>query len=765
MFGWSGPQRASPITLFCLLLIISIQTNATVPSNMDSAKKRPVSLPVKQVATWRRGPESKLNVRRLYDAYKQRLKLQDDRDDHAKGVRSAAGSARNTNHAHKEQRLKVVKLMISPTRYDATDERQNEDNNNMSPKKTTDVEDEQNDREKPDVKHPVVSGMMILKVDMPTPNPDPKPIQMPLGLSQLIHLYDEYTKSWRQPSGELKPMPVYEEASNAEPIITESAPNALHKLFNVLQHLELDPDALKINRPPQPSNNRESAGPSDRNEAPHRDDFNVLLHRLEPKLSSNIFKRVTDEIGAIRSHIKAGGLYDEYKKRLCQILRDQKNTRNIKSDDSGITSESDMPIDSENSRKTNSVNDCWCDASKPAKFATEKAHAVARLFAKDKMLRKNKPVSNVKGKPQNGYAKALDAFAFCGADACKGNGGQKPYYLPNSKNRQLVWNEVPLLKKGDSSSNSSRLNAVNTTDGSTFVGPVAGPTADGGTSGFGLKFKSKTGERPTFSNLPSKPYSGLDPAHIRTAIHNFRNTSFFSLYDEYQKQIDNLHKVLKSKQNWWNEAQNWTSNGGAIPAEVFPADTEASSEHNHIPSSLAQLEEGVGISNNNHMVFPDVLTQALASSMNVLSPGPITGSGGVLENMATQLNLSPVELAQRIANVGQTGDTRILRNEMLAPNAGPAPNSMPQSASSTSAARMPAVSPMPAINVPVKLAENAIDTTQSSNLAPILDKILQRLQTMQQAKLEETTEDAVAVAPTTDKPLPCCFADPTDVCT
>jgi len=106
-----------------------------------------------------------------------------------------------------------------------------------------------------------------------------------------------------------------------------------------------------------------------------------------------------------------------------------------------------------------------------------------------------------------------------------------------------------------------------------------------------------------------------------------KQSSFFNLVDEYQKQIDNLNQALKTKQSWWKEVLE----RGKTPLRT--------------PEKRNVLMGNAASGPPLPAPFPEVL----------LNQAPQLGGNNVIDNMATQMNLSPVELAKRIVGSGQNG--------------------------------------------------------------------------------------------------------------
>jgi len=346
---------------------------------------------------------------------------------------------------------------------------------------------------------------------------------------------------------------------------------------------------------------------------------------VEPGSASVAFKKMLDDINSRRSSIKAGGLYDEYKKGFCQLFSDHKFTRQ-----SLITSEADYPLDSESSRRVNG-EDVFPNPSDKTKAISFKSNepeykTPAKLCV---------PVANPS--TNNNYLRALETFIKLNKESNK-NGGLKPYYLPNSKNRQLIWNDIPLIKPGLSETPKKTLeNKPKYKPSSTPIQENVVPEKEPNkvpSSKPGIKLETKVLECvPKADNkvLAINPwqevFSGLDPKQIISGLKAIKQSSFFNLVDEYQKQIDNLNQALKTKQSWWKEVLE----RGKSPLRT--------------PEKRNVLMGNAASGPPLPAPFPEVL----------LNQAPQLGGNNVIDNMATQMNLSPVELAKRIVGSGQNG--------------------------------------------------------------------------------------------------------------
>ncbi|EDW84659.1 uncharacterized protein Dwil_GK14233 [Drosophila willistoni] len=684
--------------------------------------------------------ESKVDVQRLYDAYRQRFRKESDdpeEDDIGGDLKEVLTNEKvediNDKADIKSNKKETQLHLKSPTtiKTDELSKKEEDSNNNVeietdpkSIKKKTPLNrppgnkaDMKNNlkpikkenqiplartsteskvtnerpkamevRKKPEVKSPAVSGMVTMKLDGPPLMgiTSSKVLPPHAGFKQqlddsdrqileLNRIYHEMMSAFQ------KTLSISAGKSSMTKPVHLSPITQLVNIFKRLSHTDLvgeiakkinDEMELEINQPILENTQDVSLVAADNSlmsqcEIKDTDDINELFDRMDPRRASSVFKRVANEMKAVRPLIKSGGLYDEYKKRLFKILKEQKYPRR------SITSD---PIESESSQKL-------------IKKTTE-----TRLREGAEMPTK----SSVKN---NNYLKALETYIKTNKES-QLNGGIKPYYLPNSKNRQLVWNEVPLLKpkEGESPKKSDQKSA-------------------------GLKEDHK---KPITNNI----YSGIEPQQIESGIKALKHSSLFSLLDEYEKQINDINQALQAKQRWWKEALP-KDNPNSGNAQGF-----VPSKDDQLTSCLQESPERAFVSSN---TFPGVLLD-LPAGMN--SQQPI--GGNVIDNLASQMKLSPLELAQRIATAASSATGQSMQGIGMVMPSTPPP---PQAATVAS-------------QINVNQMANATKATtenqgQTPNLAPILDKILQRLETMKDMKLNQAEESNA-------NPLPCCFAEPSD---
>ncbi|KAH8293891.1 hypothetical protein KR054_006189 [Drosophila jambulina] len=319
------------------------------------------------------------------------------------------------------------------------------------------------------------------------------------------------------------------------------------------------------------------------------------------------------------------------------------------------------------------------------------------------------------------YLRALEAFIKLTKESNR-NGGSKPYYLPMADTLQLVHNDIPLVKPkkspnkknhalhkaNPSESNNKDVSKQETTS---LKKPVQ-------------KYVANPGPRP-WKNL----YSGFDSRHIANGMKAINQASFFNLLDEYQRQVDNLNQALKNTQSWWKEVQERQESPGRKSVKR--------NTHLNNPPCSKLPKRNTNLMNPGPMPFPEVLlTQASQTPANVLG------------SMASQMNVSPIEMARRIVGAGQPSPAlhpRLTNPQMQ----------LPSQLGGSTVSKEPEISS----NIPCQAQDSQQKPQQQqqhAEISPILDKILERLETIQATKCNKSDEEEA------EKNLPCCFVDPAD---
>ncbi|BFF91387.1 uncharacterized protein DMAD_09682 [Drosophila madeirensis] len=424
--------------------------------------------------------------------------------------------------------------------------------------------------------------------------------------------------------------------------------------------------------------------------------LNELLDDVDPQRVATHFKNILKDLKRSRPIDQLGGLYDDYLQIFNQALSGEKVTRES-------TSKGEGP---EQTRK----------------------------YGKLKKL----PAAETK------YASALETFLKMSKEN-QLNGGLKPYYLPKSKNRQLIWNEVPLIKPEHSrepqklkAESMRRLHDSDERDS---------------------KVKLKT--QPAPAEVESAP--ALDANVIINGLKAIKKAPFYNLFVEYQRQMLHLKQSLQSKQDWWKDVLD---KGAEFASAMCKR---------NVPNSLYPLPApGAPAA---PVPFPEAL-------MNQAGSMPQIG-GNVMDNMASQMNMSPLELAQRLVGssprpvatttermpteygpvqgqlVGQLMNVplnTVRKTQQFVPQTTVQPPQQHQPQMKENIVADPPTQEDQPSQEPTKNVSSKHEHTlgqESSNIAPVLDKILQRLETMQELKCNSSSFSEKEELPD----LPCCFAD------
>ncbi|XP_026851236.1 uncharacterized protein LOC6587881 [Drosophila persimilis] len=478
--------------------------------------------------------------------------------------------------------------------------------------------------------------------------------------------------------------------------------------------------------------------------------LNELLDEVDPQRTATRFKHILKNLKKRRLTDHPGGLYDDYQKIFSQALGDQKYPRQY-----SAPSKVEVPMEDDYMRRTIGFNPCRCDNSRPAMLAADQGQVQAKKQFKQK-------VADKLPSRENNYMKSLETFLKMNKEN-QFNGGLKPYYLPKSKNRQLIWNEVPLIRPGLSpEAHKLKADSAKKTHLRNEIQKLKAQDS--------RDFKA----RPKTHPAPAKDLApGLHRHDIINGLSAIKQSPFNNLFDEYQRQMERLRQSFQSEQSDHAAFKRFAVNNLYPVQAVTP-----------VP-------------------FPEALIHR-----GGMGSAPQMG-GNMINNMASQMNISPLEMAQRI--VGSNGspasgqgsnsmgsDGRMglnagygpLQGQTLNVGSGPGPgsyqNSIPsdgrmelpsgydsfqgQSGNQISNGHVPyhkssklATQETPPQDPPAqepptqKPSKNASSTQDPANIAPVLEKILQRLETMQKGKCGNETVDEEDL-----KDLPCCFTDPAD---
>ncbi|EDW97921.2 uncharacterized protein LOC6537664 isoform X1 [Drosophila yakuba] len=741
--------------IVCILVIPHL-----IPISGTGTADQKFSMSHKEASSWSRMQKdlSPRHYNRLYDAYRERLKGEGsgNADVEAKmESKDPVPPQRDlTSLPKKTEKLLAKEKEHSNIKFDATDDRPATSGNclahlpyanreNQSVKAVVEVANAEVEDK------PLVGSMILLKLDVPEDMlrvKAPEKVKDPgeRRISELHRIYNDFLKAWRKPTPSLtnsKSVPVKTPSSSGT--VKLSALSDLMDVIERLQKSDLVRElAEKINQEMEPNlqnqikqdallvtDSRASL------RAIKKNDLSGIFENVEPGSATNAFKRLLDDINSRRSSIKAGGLYDEYKRGFCQLFSDHKFPR-----ESQITSEADYPLDSESCRRTNGEdivhsqcekqNATTVECDKPESKPTTKICVPIEKPIPSNQCDKPKATTPKCKQPESktatttattscvpietprqnhNYLKALETFIKINKESNQ-NGGLKPYYLPNSKNRQLVYNDIPLIKPGLNESPKNTFDSKPQFKTEKKPDKVTFPRPDFKTDTKGFESVPKTQAINPWQSV----FSGLDPKQIIGGLKAIKQSSFFNLVDEYQKQIDSLNQALKTKQSWWKEV---------LERAKQPART---------PMKRNILMNNTPTGSVLQTPFPEVLVNQ-------------PGSSNVIDKMATQMNLSPLEVAQRIVGTGRSSVDGIMR---YTPS-----RLQPASQIGTSFKKGSEIMcqvPSPPTQSPQQQPE------EQTGISPVLDKILERLENIQATKCNQSSDEEE------EKKLPCCFVDPAD---
>ncbi|XP_033244265.1 uncharacterized protein LOC108155995 [Drosophila miranda] len=483
--------------------------------------------------------------------------------------------------------------------------------------------------------------------------------------------------------------------------------------------------------------------------------LNELLDEVDPQRTATRFKHILKNLKKRRLTDHPGGLYDDYQKIFSQALGDQNYPRQY-----SAPSKVEIPMEDDYMRRTIGFNPCRCDNSRPAMLAADQGQVQAKKHIKQK-------VADKLPSRENNYRKSMETFKMNKENQL--NGGLKPYYLPKSKNRQLIWNEVPLIRPG-LSPEIHKLKS-DSTKKKHFRNEIQKLKAQDSRD---FKARPKTHPAPAKDLAPD-----LHRHDIIDGLNAIKQSPFNNLFDEYQRQMERLRQSFQYEQ---------------------------SEQSDHTPIKRFAGTNEYSVQAVTPVPFPEALIHR-----GGMGSAPQMG-GNMINNMASQMNISPLEMAQRI--VGSNGspasgpgqgqgqgqgsnsmasDGRMGLNAGYGPfqgQTGPGPgsyqNSIPsdgrmelppgydsfqgQSGNQISSGHVPyhkssklatqETPPQdpPAQEPPTQKPSKIVSSTQDpDNIAPVLEKILQRLETMQKGKCGNETADEKDL-----KDLACCFTDPAD---
>ncbi|KRG02173.1 uncharacterized protein LOC6575023 isoform X3 [Drosophila mojavensis] len=633
MSGWHDRQHEVRITTIYLLLLLSIPNSAA-----DS--KALLSTP-NAATKWKRN--YKVDIPRLYTAY--RVLLQDgvggggnakievgqigkriavaEEDDESSISKTIIPLKRTSAVNNTEKASNLIKdLRAKEKGLSSIDYTNTEEAKYARVEKIKDVEDEKSGKEKSIENLPAAHGMVILKMDEPSKTKEAKAKktyaaeiqqanidEMENRLAKLNRVYQKYVNVWKRPTPETKG---YTLLGNKNALsATNVRLSALDALADVVETLKQSNPVDEIVKAINDEMNPETESLVGSIKLNVNDYLAPSSQRGKNKIisdqSSNVVKRLVPKVAP---DVKTGGLYEEYKKKLNDILQAHKNSHKALSEEQRLRAQSNaavnantltqchcdatksviIAVDSDGQTVTKEQMPCYCEATRPTNLAIDgdtvtisnglipcycdstKSDKLAEVFT-DGQAGKTIVYMKVPESQTNGQQPSKESEM---------NGGLKPYYLSNSKHRQMVWNDVPLMRPGSAQKGNPAKQHILTVP----KGECNQPVVCGKNSQESIPLRNNLTHSPSFTKNKNK--------------------------------LHHIIRVLQTKHR--PEIERKTQKRGL------------NGRYDGMSANLA---------------FPEVLVQKFGQ--------PQETGGKLIENMAKQLNVSPVEMAQRIASSSGMG--------------------------------------------------------------------------------------------------------------
>ncbi|EDV91056.1 GH16345 [Drosophila grimshawi] len=563
--------------------------------------------PPNKVVSWKRMTNSKVNIPRLYTAYRVLL---DDRGGGGGEVKLDVGqiskkaaiaeendadTIKKLVESHKtldkpiktdkqsNKDLRLAKMTLAPPfKLDDTTERTLPDENNSN-----DVEDV---KKKSYMKKLKDKDHLIAKTKVPSKNKvdsSKSPIDMNPAEKRIVELnqiYTDFMKAWRNPTSDSQGLNLLGE-KNTFPVPPVRL-SALNELVNIVENLKQSNPVDDIVKAINDEMNPEKECLISTNKLTANDNPKSLqAHRQTAKK----FKRVAPNV----DEVKTGGLYEDYKKKLHGILQADKH-----------------PPKFLKGKSLKELTQCHCDEVKTAKISIDGG---GPKISKDSAPCHCEATKSESVSVDGNTGKMSNGLIPCHCEAMKGinmavvpdarkshnnkehlkqmetskentlNDGSNPYYISNSKQRQMVWNEIPLVKS-DGKDKSEQ--------------PISGAPKVLAKNAPNLNEGESNATKAVLNNKTMQK-SGT---HSATFIKN-------------QTQLQQILKIFQTRHHCINVEK-------ALKRSL-PNNFDATATN---------------------IAFPEVL-------VNKIGQVPVAGGGKMIESMARELNVSPVEMAQRIAGM------------------------------------------------------------------------------------------------------------------
>lgn len=406
---------------------------------------------------------------------------------------------------------------------------------------------------------------------------------------------------------------------------TESGKTKLNEVKSVeVKPVEVKPEQKSADATSADSKSADSKSAAEKSaEAKSTEVKKAELKATEAKSGDS---KSTDAKSGETIHIKSGGLYEEYKQKLQEILTANHNQRKIasKGENSGRADSQchcderrtlTLAVGTDGATISNSPVQCHCEASKHPTYAdgtpAKLSNGPVACHCDSQTCASLETVGIIH--PKVVANKVL--FAQKKKEGMNDE-GPKPYYISNSKQRQMIWNDIPL-----SGEKRHFGNVMKKTDNIKYSQHSIVPSA------VELKPNLETHMPPAQKNRPdtqSKKHTQLQYL-VRVLQDRHRSPAL------RRSQKRNLFRRSDAKSRL---------------AALFKK------------ANKRDLFGGLDVNNRlpNQPSFP----QVFVNQPPPIQPNP--NSGRMIGMMAKQLNVSPMEMVQRIASTTGTDSVPIIDN-------------------------------------------------------------------------------------------------------
>lgn len=336
--------------------------------------------------------------------------------------------------------------------------------------------------------------------------------------------------------------------------------------------------------------------------------------------------KITDSTSSDSAQVRSGGLYEEYKNKLREILTANDNQRKFlsKVENSGNEDRAchcderrtlTLAVGADGATVSNSPLHCHCDASKHSNSidgTSKLSNGRVACHCDSQTCSVLETVGIIH--PKVVANKVL--FAHKKKEDMEDE-GPKPYFISNSKQRQMIWNDIPLSGEKKSFDN------VNKNRGQMMYSQpsVAAPPVD-------LK--------------PNMDHQRAPSQKNKSEVQSKKHT-----------QLQYLVKVLQDKHR--------------APALRKAKKRNLINKYNRLAALVRRAKRRDlfgGLDMNKQFGSQPSFPQVFVNQPGQVQPTGANGGGRMLGMMAKQLNVSPVEMAQRIASSTGTEPVPVIENPL-----------------------------------------------------------------------------------------------------